>query len=70
MPVSNPRDWCIFAIYYIAIINGGFDKSLIVPQINHINEFIRPQLVPNSLNKEEFAKYVNFIIFPNFALKP
>ena len=49
---------------------GGFDKSLIVPQINHINEFIRPQLVPNSLNKEEFGKYVNFIIFPKFALKP
>ena len=32
------------------------DKSLIIPQINHINEFIRPQLVPNSLIKEEFAK--------------
>ena len=46
------------------------DKSLIVPQINQINEFIRPQLVPNSLNKEEFGKYVNFINFPNFALKP
>ena len=45
------------------------DKSLIVSQINYINEFIRPQLVPNLLNKEEFAKYVNFIIFPNFALK-
>ena len=45
------------------------DKSLIVPQINHLNKFIRPQLVPNSLNKEEFVKYVNIIIFPNFALK-
>ena len=50
-------------------VGSRLDKSLIVPQINHINEFIRPQLVPNSLNKEEFGKYVNFIIFPNFALK-
>ena len=47
-----------------------YDRRLIEPQINHINNLIRPQLVPNSLNKEEFGKYVNFIIFPNFALKP